>query len=240
MTYCISDIHGDFKGYKYLLEKVSFSDNDTLFVLGDVIDRGEGGMEILKDMMMRPNVFPILGNHEYMAIPCMKFLLTEITEESIKDLDENIIRGLMEWQNVGGYTTMDAFHRLTQEEKEDIYEYLREFSLYEEIKVNGKKFVLVHAGITGFDANTPLEEYPFSNFLFKVPNYNRVYYPDKYLVTGHLPTCAIHQNKRPYFIYKGNNHIAIDCGSYCGGQLGMICLDTMKEFYYNYKEERGN
>ena len=56
-------------------------------------------------------------------------------------------------------------------------------------------------------------------------------YSDKYLVTGHLVTRAIRQNKRPYFIYKGNNHIAIDCGSNCGGQLGMICLNTGEEFY---------
>lgn len=34
------------------------------------------------------------------------------------------------------------------------------------------------------------------------------------------------------FIYKGNNHIAIDCGcSIPGGRLAAICLDTMEEYY---------
>lgn len=35
-----------------------------------------------------------------------------------------------------------------------------------------------------------------------------------------------------------NNHIAIDCGSNCGGHLGMICLDTGEEYYISTYEER--
>lgn len=32
-------------------------------------------------------------------------------------------------------------------------------------------------------------------------------------------------------IYRGNNHVAIDCGCGFGGKLGCICLETMEEFY---------
>ena len=67
MTYVISDIHGQYEKYIAMLEKISFSDDDTLYVLGDVVDRGEGSMRILYDMSMRPNVIPIMGNHEHMA-----------------------------------------------------------------------------------------------------------------------------------------------------------------------------
>ena len=231
MIYCMSDIHGNYEGYKSLLEKVNFQEEDTLYVLGDVIDRGKESVKILQDMMMRPNVIPIIGNHEYMGIQCLKFLMQEISEDSIAQLNEDIIQGLLEWQNVGGQSTMDEFHKLSMEEKEDLVDYLEEFSLYEEVTVNGKDYVLVHAGLCNFSVDKPMEEYQLHELIFQAPEYFRVYYPNKYLVSGHLPTSSIMENEKPNFIFKGNNHIAIDCGSGLGGQLGMICLDTGEEFY---------
>ena len=68
MIYCMSDIHGHYDKYLEMLRKIDFKDSDTLFVLGDVVDRGPSSMEILLDMMCRPNVIPILGNHEYEKI----------------------------------------------------------------------------------------------------------------------------------------------------------------------------
>ena len=75
MTYVISDLHGDFERYQAMLEKINFDeDRDVLFVLGDVIDYGEGGFQILLDMCSRPNVYPILGEHEVMAFPLLQKL----------------------------------------------------------------------------------------------------------------------------------------------------------------------
>ena len=69
MTYAISDIHGCFDKYRAMLAEIDFSPRDVLYVLGDVIDRGPEGIKILQDMMLRPNVFPLLGNHELTACP---------------------------------------------------------------------------------------------------------------------------------------------------------------------------
>lgn len=237
MKYCMSDIHGNYDGYIKMLEQVNFSDSDTLYVVGDAIDRGQKSIQVLQDMMERSNVIPIMGNHEHMGRLCLDFLMEEHTGECIATLDETIVKRLLEWQNVGGQVTMDEFHKLSTKEKRDIISYIDRFSLYEEVSAGGKEFVLVHAGLCNFAVDRPLKDYQFFELLFKCPNYSRVYYPDKYLVTGHLPTRGIHQNKKPYFIYKGNNHIAIDCGSNCGGQLGMICLDTGEEFYVSSREE---
>ena len=82
-TYVMSDLHGEYDLYRQMLKKIRFSDRDTLNVIGDVVDRGEKPIEILQDMMMRPNVFPLIGNHEVMALSCLRFLSQEITEESI-------------------------------------------------------------------------------------------------------------------------------------------------------------
>lgn len=51
MIYCMSDIHGECDRYKAMLEFIQFSDSDTLYVLGDVIDRKPGGIDILMDTM---------------------------------------------------------------------------------------------------------------------------------------------------------------------------------------------
>ena len=230
-TYVISDVHGNYEGYMKILELIHFSDEDTLYVNGDVIDRGMGGIKILQHMMMQPNIYPILGNHEYAAATCLRFLMKEITEESIGEIDEETIKNLLEWQNIGGQCTMDAFHKLSREEKQDIVHYLDEFSLYEEVSVNEKQFVIVHAGLTNFSPDRPLETYEMYELIFKAPDYDRIYFPDKYLVPGHLPTKVIEGNPRPNKIFRKNNHIAIDCAAGYDGCVGCICLDTFEEFY---------
>lgn len=98
MTYCISDIHGDYAKYRRMLKKLRFCDCDTLYVLGDVVDRGPEPVKILLDMMKRPNVIPLLGNHEYMAAVCLRFLVKPVTEESIASLSNDALESLCNWQ----------------------------------------------------------------------------------------------------------------------------------------------
>ena len=46
-------IHGCYEQYRLLLEKIRFSDNDKLYVLGDAVDRGPEPIKVLQDMMRR-------------------------------------------------------------------------------------------------------------------------------------------------------------------------------------------
>lgn len=234
MIYCISDLHGDYIRYTTILKMIDFSDDDTLYILGDILDRGNEGMKILLDMMLRPNVYPILGNHEYMAMQTLKWLSDDITEESLANLSDDKIEGINEWLNVGGMTTIDEFRKLSEDKKEMVLEYLEEFSLYEEVTVEGKNFVLVHAGIDNFSPEKDMEEYELYELIFNKPDYSKVYFKDKYLVTGHTPTRFIHDEIDGHSrntVFLGNNHIAIDCGCGYDGLLGAICLDTFEDFY---------
>ena len=68
-------------------------------------------------------------------------------------------------------------------------------------------------------------------------DYDICYYADKYVITGHTPTQYIYNNPKPGYIYRKNNHIAIDCGAYMpGGRLSAISLDSGEEFY-SYSHE---
>ena len=39
-TYVISDIHGNYNAYMDMLKKIQFDDDDILYILGDILDRG--------------------------------------------------------------------------------------------------------------------------------------------------------------------------------------------------------
>ena len=77
MTYVMGDIHGCYEQYAAMLKEIRFSDEDVLYVIGDVIDRGRRSIDVLTDMSMRANVFPILGNHEFMALHLLSKLLAD-------------------------------------------------------------------------------------------------------------------------------------------------------------------
>ena len=226
MVYVMSDLHGSYEKYMKMLEKINFGKNDTLYILGDVVDRGEKSMDILFDMMARQNVKPLFGNHEYMAYSVLKNLTKELTEENYEEL----VTGYQNWMLNGGISTLKEFQKLSAGEKEDILEYISNFELYKEINIGGNNFVLVHAGLGNFSPDKSLDDYDLHDIIWERCDYDKVYYKDKYLVTGHTPTFYIgdeHKGK----IYRKNNHIAIDCGAAFENSLGAICLDTFEEFY---------
>ena len=57
MLYAMSDLHGHWQQYREMLQKIHFSQADTLYILGDVMDRGPEPMKILLDMMQREYLF---------------------------------------------------------------------------------------------------------------------------------------------------------------------------------------
>ena len=68
MVYVLSDIHGNECRFNSILKQIDLQPEDTLCVLGDVIDRHPGGIRILRRLMAMPNAKMILGNHEYMML----------------------------------------------------------------------------------------------------------------------------------------------------------------------------
>ena len=85
---------------------------------------------------------------------------------------------------------------LSKTDREEIIDYLGEFNLYEEVCVNNRDFVLVHAGLENFQPTRPLSSYELYEMIFGRTDYAKVYFKDKYLVTGHTPTQLIKENIR--------------------------------------------
>lgn len=233
MRYVISDIHGCYDEFLRLLEKIHFTEEDDLYILGDVVDRGPKPIELLQDLMMRPNVYPILGNHDYVALTVLERFNIEITEENADShLTTEDLLSYVNWIQNGGAVTARQFSKLTKEEKQNILDYLREFSVYEEVHAAGKRYVLVHGGIHGFREDRKLNSYDFSDLIFYRADYSKRYYQDRntFLVTGHTPTLVVREDGLP-LVYEQHGHIAVDCGCVFGGRLAAYCLDTGEVHY---------
>ncbi len=231
MTYVMSDIHGQYEKYIKMLELINFKDTDELYILGDIVDRGPKSIELLIDMSMRTNVFPIIGNHDMTALMLLKRLCVEITEENYKtQLDEELLQVFSMWQLDGGQETLDGFRALSNDDKTALIEYMEEFLPYEALEVNGNRFILVHGGIPFEQRDVPLSKQSVYRLAAERPDYTKRYYKNIYLVTGHTPTVNIDEKYKGR-IYSENGHIAIDCGAGYGMPLGCIRLDDFKEFY---------
>ncbi|HJA66896.1 hypothetical protein B5F07_07740 [Lachnoclostridium sp. An169] len=237
MIYAVSDIHGCYEQYKELLNKTGFSGNDTLYVLGDVLDRGPEPIQILADMAGRYNVIPLIGNHEYMALSVLKSLMKEITEDNYdKVLNQNFMKSYQYWLSSGGQVTLDQFRKLNPDDRAFLLDYLEEFQLYNEFTLNGEKYVLVHADIAGEEKDRPLENCGIEDLIFTQADYSKIYSSSYYLVTGHTPTFKIDMEYAGK-IYRKNRHIAIDCGCVWGKDLGMYCFDTGECIYSSAREK---
>ncbi len=237
MHYVISDIHGCYREYIALLKKINFSSRDYLYVLGDAVDRGPNPMDVLKDIMRRNNVTFIIGNHDFLLFHFMKksgFTLCDFTDKA--DLQDFAM-----YLQDGGISTVETLLTISDDEKGAVYDFLRNASVYETIEHNGNRYILVHAGITGFDEQIPLEYYEHTAFIFERMDYSKRYYQNKntYIISGHTPTFYIEKdfftkkNKRPE-IYTANGHIAIDCGCVYGGRLAAYCIETGLSEYVDY------
>lgn len=192
-----------------------FSADDVLYVLGDAIDRYPDGLAVLQDIMCRPNVHMLLGNHEAM-------MLTTLSSGRSNDIRL--------WVQNGGRRTYDAAaYELSPEERMQILQYLQTLPDYIEITVNGRDFYLVHGyiGDTTHDRvwgrPEPLPEAPPM--------------PGKTVIVGHTCTFFLrddYDENCPFEILQTPGLIAIDCG--CGNEtdlrrLACLRLDDMQEFY---------
>ena len=231
MTYVISDVHGCADKYNAMLDKIGFSDGDTLYVLGDVIDRNYGGVSILLDMMSRQNVVPILGNHELLALPTLRRMALELPGASPPrklDIIENTA-DYRTWMENGGAATVMEFRSTSPDEKRRIVDYIAGFRAYAEIEVGGRRCHLSHT-LPYFDPATPIHDVPLKEFVWGEPDYDTRYDPDVTFVTGHTPTALIDRQSTGR-IWRGNGHIAIDCGAGFGSRLGCVCLENEREYY---------
>lgn len=233
MIYVTSDLHGcSVELFHQLLEKAGFQEEDFLYVLGDVIDRGEYGAELLLELTQMPNAQLILGNHEALMLAC-DFLFEEVTEESVGRLNREQFMLLESWLENGGGSTLDGLRRMLRldpELVEGILEYLRDAPLYEWVDAGERSYILVHAGLGNFEPDKSLDEYDLEELTMDRPDLTDRYFEDATVIFGHTPTeyyGTEHQGR----MLRTDTWLCIDTGAARGNTPMLLRLEDEQEFY---------
>ena len=214
MTYLISDIHGEADRFFQLLELIQLKEADTLYVLGDVVDRGPDGISILQHILSHQNqIQMILGNHEFMFY------------DAITHPDDPYKQFM--WERNGGYITYEKFYSLPDSEKNKILDFIENIPDQVFISKHDQEILLVH-GCPGETREDRIWNRPD---LTQLPLLD-----DTVVIVGHTPTALFRggEIESPLSIYYNNKFIGLDCG--CGHstrhrRLACLRLDDMREFY---------
>ena len=229
MVYVISDLHGyPFDSFLCLLKMSGFCDDDHLYVIGDVVDRGDDGIKYLKWIMEQKNVELLLGNHEDMMRSC-DFMFRPIDFEKSSELDLIQRLDLATWMRNGAEPTLKSLLALDDDEKMKILEYLNNLPLYIKTVVNDKQYLFVHSGLGGFSKDKPLDEYKKNDIIWNRPELSDRYYDDMITVFGHTPSWYYGEELAGEIIIT-DTWIDIDSGAGYGYSPVLLRLDDMKQF----------
>lgn len=247
MHYVMTDIHGDYQHFVEMLEQVGFGERDVLYILGDVIDRGDQNLEMLEFCMQRENVVLIRGNHE--------FFMQLVLEGRLRETD---------WIRFGGRRTLLQLEEISREREEALYYFLRGLPWYvvltqEEVPGLDRPYLLTHTGFLrpdpamdlpdfcypdlsgreAFDVEQALScwiqefpwEYMVSSDLYELPETVRF---DKRLLVGHVPTISGYAFEPVPYILERREYLDLDCGGFMrreGGRLACLRLEDMRVWY---------
>lgn len=163
----ISDIHGCSKTFKALIKKIALNKEDTLYLLGDFIDRGPDSPGTLDFIMQLQNegfnIKPLLGNHESNFIdasleydsPTLKFYARRFKSANL--LENGKIKKIY-------------------------FDFMNKLPYYYELN----DFYIVHGGID-FSKENPLARKEHLLVLRRT-NYDAKKAKNKKVIVGHTPT----------------------------------------------------
>ena len=216
--FVMSDIHGMYDEFLIKLDEINFSDDDYLFILGDVVDRGGKPIELLQYIMAQRNMILLIGNHEQMMMDAIC-----LTEDNEIYYDENSAE-FQRWMNNGGGVTFKQFKSLSFKEQFAILDYLNNLYYYQIVKMNGMSYFLSHAGV---DPKKSLKAQTPHDFVWiREEFYNAKGLKGYFHIFGHTPTKYLNNDGESelWFDVAHKDKLCIDCGAYCGGKLNCIRL----------------
>jgi len=213
-----------------LLQKINFNSNDTLYILGDVIDRGNASMKCLKYVINTPNIYLLLGNHE-------KMMISALDNSYAKQK-----KYLEIWLYNGGADVLRDYNKLPSDEQKSIMEYFINLSSIKEVKINEQNYVLVHAGLNVVDVVKKIPIFSTAPILINQKREDLLWIREKFFHNKALPKSITIFGHTPKFMLSSqndgkvwrdkryNDKIGIDGGCVYGGYLLALRLDDMAEF----------
>ena len=226
-VFALSDLHGQYNLWQQI--KAFLQPDDILYFLGDAIDRGPKGYEIMKELLSDSRVIYIKGNHELM----MQEALEEYEKNGEMFGGENYYR----WTWNGCYPTLESW-----EANGCSLEWIRVLRELPVCKIylndEDREIYLCHAGFTPF---TKPNNYDLVWDRDHIKHYIRDEISEEdgiVVVHGHTPTpilidmlnqmsyCNQYQEKNGLVLYGNGAKIDIDCGSFATHRTVLLDLNT--------------
>ena len=216
-VFACSDLHGHYKVFKSILQKID--ETDRVIVLGDVVDRGEDGFRILKEILSDERFILLKGNHEDMFYDDIK----EFHQSESRD-ECHVWNGgdptFWAWRQDGeNFGWLHALNSLP-----DHFYYINK---------DKKELILTHAGYT--PPLNPLDDDILWNRSHVHDDYDGF---EEYIIHGHTPIPHIlsaHSNKAWKILaeegplwYCGGHKCCLDCGTWFTGVTFLLDLDTFE------------
>ena len=239
--------------------------DDTLYFLGDAIDRGPDGVEIMKQLLADPKVIYIKGNHEELMENCLPYVLKEINNPDYYSGQKTY-----DWYCNGGEKTAEVFWKHPEwgpRLLNDIREMPTEQIYHSPL---GHDVILEHAGYTPFNIphRSHIPTWDRDHFYDIWNNgYTKAGCPDPdntFIVHGHTPVQYLkyvygyngetsftkeemkdkykwirgeyYECDAPFALTYCNGHkIDIDLCSVVSGRAVLLDLDTFAEKYFQTK-----
>ena len=207
--YACIDIHGQYSLFQKMLDGISFSDKDTLFIVGDIIDRGPDSIPMLQDIMNRKNVICLMGNHELMML----------TEYLYPQKESYWLNG-----SNGGIVTKEAFEQLPYGEQFRILKFISGMYLQYDVVSGDIRYLLSHSDFLPDKTTVAFPDLDYDivfdavwnspwRFWEHVPasKYKR---DGRIHVIGHVPVQYIRENRHPdrAYILEDDHIVNIDLG----------------------------
>lgn len=262
-TYVFSDVHGHHKTLERLLERVSLCDEDEVWVLGDMVDRGPDPISVIRTCQSFKNGHVLMGNHEAMMLDFVHNPTVELAS--------------FQWEMNGGYTTKEGLSHLSEHELIDLIDWVEGLELGAHLSVEDRDYLLVHAGLRplNFSARSRWTSVTMDALLRYQNTEDVLWIRDEFwgqptgfvderghgpiVIAGHTPVPYVEEladtYDRPARNVEGECQImhlgasdatggvadrwAIDCGAAGGagwGRIGMVRLDDGMEFYESVLE----
>lgn len=227
--FIIGDVHGELQLLQNLL---SYIEDDHVYFVGDLIDRGPKSIETLQFVIENTQYKVVLGNHEEMMLNYLRSI----------GRSEKLF-----WFDNYGNTTLKSYSCLSEKKQQQIFQYLQNLPYY--YYIEDLNVLISHAGVKGYpltpvsnDFNTLLNMQKPNDFLWSrrrefifndyIKSFNTIF------ISGHTPTTSLGPSKKDPKIVKIENRFLIDCGAFFTGILAGIQIADNKvtaHYYSNYK-----
>lgn len=213
----IGDVHGHYESLIDLLDVIAPNQEDKIYFLGDLIDRGPQSAQVV-DFVYQNHYPCVIGNHEQM-------LLDALGNNQISS------HALQAWIYSGGYTTLVSYdHKIPPEH----LDWIQNLPTYLDLG----DIWLVHAGV---HPHIPLAEQTTDQFCWIRDEFHSIskpYFDDKLIITGHTITFTF-PGVQPGQLAAGAGWLDIDTGAYhpSSGWLTGLDITHGKVYQINTKDK---